>query len=294
VKGLKLRNALPGDMRAVFEFCKSTWPGYGDYIPRVWRQWIADPGSRLIVAELEDRPVGIAKVTQQSPGEIWLEGLRVDPRYRHRGVARALNLEVLKTAKRMRPRSVRFCTGMTNRAPRHMAEKVGFRVAARLRNYWQKARKGKVRGDLARKRDFEKVYSFVVNSRFLKLTSGLISAGWIFREASGPLLLEYLKEKRIMVIRKGSEIAGVGIYPLEENDRALALGFVDGDRASVRVLAKNCMYLGEARGLSHCSISVPTRGFARIIEEAGYRREDSIGQVVYELPVEELKSLSLA
>lgn len=294
MKGLTLRDARPADRQAILDFCKSTWPDYGDYVPRVWGHWIADTGGRFIVAELDGRPVGIGKITQMRPGELWLEGLRVDPRYHRLGIARAINLEVLRTVGRMKPGAVRFCTGMTNRATRSMAEKHGFRVAARLRYYWQKARKAGVRGDFAVKRDIEDVYDFILNSRFLRLTSGLIAEGWVFREFNRDLLEAYVEEKRVIILAGSGAIGGVAVYPFEENDRSLTLGFVEGDDASVRVLAKNCMYLARARNLSYCSAAVPSRGYARRIEHAGYRRKDSVGQVVYELGRRDLERLSIA
>jgi len=294
VKGLKLRKARPGDRQAIFEFCKATWPGYGDYIPRVWREWIADAGGRLVVAELGGRPVGLGKVTRLGPGEIWLEGLRVDPRYRHRGIARAISFEVLRIVKRMGPGTVRFCTGVANRATRRMAEKQGFNVAARLRYYWQNSRRAGLRGDFAQARDISGVYDFIVNSRFLRLTRGLIGEGWVLREFSRDLLTDYVREKRVVILRKSHGIAGAAVYPFEENDRSLTLGFVDGDEASVRILTRNCMYLAKAQNLSYCSVAVPTRTYARLAEEAGYRRQDSVGQVVYELSIKGPKSLPLA
>jgi hypothetical protein len=255
---------------------------------------MADKGGRLIVAVLEGRPVGIGKVTEFSSGEVWLEGLRVDRRHRRAGIARAINLEVLRTVKRMKPRAVRFCTGMTNRATRHMAERYGFRVVARLRYYWQKSRKAGLRGTFAGKRDTENLYDFILNSGLLRLTSGLIAEGWVFREFSRSLLERYVKEKRVIVLPRSGAIGGVAIYPFEENDRSLTLGFVDGDDVSIRQLARNCMYLARARAQSYCSVAVPTRTYARMVERAGYRRKDSVGQVVYELTGKDLRRLSIA
>jgi ribosomal protein S18 acetylase RimI-like enzyme len=293
VTGLKLRDAKSADWQSVFDFCKSTWPEYGDYIPRVWRGWLNDRRGRLIVAEMDGHPIGIAKVTQFSKGEIWLEGLRVDPRYRGRGIARALNVEVLRTVRRMRPRAVRFCTGSDNRATRHMAEKMGFEIVARLRYYWQKSRRARVRGEFARKGDAETLHALVLDSPFLRLTAGLIAEGWVFREYNRALLNRYIREKRVVLLRRGKEIRGVAFYPFEENDGSLTLGFVDGDDVSTGILAKNCMYLAAARRLRYCSIAVPTRGFARICEGKGYKRADSVGQVVYELSWTRLESLTL-
>jgi ribosomal protein S18 acetylase RimI-like enzyme len=293
VRGLKLRDAQAGDRQAVFDFCRDTWPGYGDYIPRVWRDWLRDRSGRVIVAELDGRPVGLAKVTEFSKGEIWLEGLRVGREYRHRGIARALNLEVLQTVRRLQPRVVRLCTGADNLAARRMAEKGGFRIAARLRYYWQKSRKARVRGEIACKGDIDSLSEFILNSRYLRLTSGLIAEGWVFREFNRRLLTRYVNEQRVVVIRKPAGIAGAAIFPYEENDRSLALGFVDGDEGSIGILARNCMYLARMQGLTYCSVAVPSRRFAGSVEKAGFRRKDSTGQVVYELGGKVLESPAL-
>ena len=92
VKGLKMRDARRDDKGRVFEFTRKTWGQYGDFIPRVWHRWIGDKRGRLIIAELGGVPVGLAKITDFGRGEIWLEGLRVDPEQRGKGIARAINI----------------------------------------------------------------------------------------------------------------------------------------------------------------------------------------------------------
>lgn len=154
MRGLKFRDARARDRKAVFEFCRNTWPGYGDYIQLVWDKWMKEKGGRFILAELDGRPVGIARVSEFSKGEVWLQGLRVDPSLRKKGIANEINLEVLRTVKRMNPRAVRFCTARSNWASRHIGEKFGFRLAARFRFFWVKARRGRVRGRVAQMKDF--------------------------------------------------------------------------------------------------------------------------------------------
>lgn len=282
VKGLRLRDARAADRVPVLEFCRKTWPEYGDYIPRVWDRWLSDRRGRLIVAEFDGTPVGLAKVTDFGRGEIWLEGLRVDPRRRRGGIANAMHTEVLKTVRRLKPRTVRFCTGAPNKAGRRIGEKYGFEVIARFRYYWRKSRKGKVRGDVVTQRDADGIYDYIVKSQFLKLSSGQISEGWIFRKLSRPLLAGYIKEQRVIALEKAGGLAGVAIYPYEENDDSTTLGFVDGDPAAIKVLVRNCIYLTREQGLKYCSASVPTRGFARPIEQAGFLGSESVGQVVLE------------
>jgi ribosomal protein S18 acetylase RimI-like enzyme len=282
VKGLKTRDARAADREAVFEFCRSTWPDYGDYVQRVWSKWLRARRGRLLVAELDGTPVGLAKITDFGAGEVWLEGLRVDRRYRRRGVAGALNLEVLRTLKRMKPRVVRFCTGAPNRGSRHIGEKYGFEVAARLRYYWMKTRRGKPRGEQAQLEDLPSLHEFIARSRWLNRCSGLIAEGWIFREYSRARLRAYIGQGRVMLIRGKRGIRGAAIYPYEENDDATTLGFVEGDDRAITTLARNCFYIAKARGEAYCSAAVPSRTYPRLVEAGGFLRKESIGQVVLE------------
>ena len=282
MKGLRLRDAKPADRDAVLEFCRNTWVGYGDYIPRVWDKWIADTRGRFILAELDGTPVGMAKISDFGRGEVWLEGLRVTRKLRRQGIAHLIRLEVVKTLRRIRPRMVRYCTGATNSASRKVGARVGFDIAARTRYYWSKPRKGKIRGEWAKPSEADEIHRFMLASRFLELTSGLIGEGWVFRELSRGLLKKYIKERRVIVRRRAGALDGVAVYPYEENDRTITLGFIDGSESAIKDLARNCRYIAREKGYRECSVAVPTRGYARLIEEAGYKRKDSVRQVVLE------------
>ncbi len=280
MRGLKLRDARDTDKDVVLDFCRNTWRGYGDFIHQVWDEWIRARKGRFIVAEIEGRPVGIAKISDFGRGEIWLEGLRVDPRYRRKGIAKAINQEVIRTLKRIKPRAVRFCTDQSNRISRRIGTEYGFRVVARFKFYWQKPRRGRVRGKVANLIDAGAIYDFIVRSRFLQLSSGLVAEGWVFREFSRRLLRSYLNEGRVYIIRKQGFLRGVAIYPIDDKDGVITLGFVDGDQSSIKMLVRNCKYLGARAAMEYCSVVVPTRFFPRIVEQAGYGQKQRVGQVV--------------
>ena len=293
MRSLKLRDARPADRRAVFEFCRNTWPGYGDYIQLVWDDWMKEKGGRFILAELKGKPVGIAKVSEFSKGEVWLQGLRVDPSLRKRGIANQINLEVLRTVKRMNPRKVRYCTATRNWASRRIGEKFGFTLAARFRFFWSKSRKGGVRGRTARMRDFGAVYDFMESSRFIKISGGLIAEGWVFREFSPELLHAYIRNRAVMLIEGGAGLRGVAVYTVdrEEETDLVSLGYVDGDVGSIKALARNAFYLSAARGFSHCSAAIPTSYFVRLLRWSVYGKSETVGQVIYELSGERLRRM---
>jgi RimJ/RimL family protein N-acetyltransferase len=299
MKGLKVRDARPGDKKAVLEFCRNTWPGYGDYIESVWGRWIRDRGGRFLLAELNGKPVGTAKMSEFSKGEIWLQGLRVDPALRGMGIANEINREVLRTVKRMKPRVVRFCTGTRNRASRHIGEKFGFTLTARFRFFWGKSRRGRIKGTVAGIKHLDAADEFIKGSRFLRFSGGLIAEGWVFRELTRDVLREYIRAGAVMLIVRKTrkpgepEIRGLAIYAVdrEDADTSVSLGFVDGDVGSIKALARNAFYLAAARGLPYCSAALPTRYFTRLLRRPVFGRSESIGQVIYQLGADSLRRM---
>ncbi|WP_175501517.1 GNAT family N-acetyltransferase [Halogeometricum limi] len=95
-----VRAARPEDYDAVAAFTEDTWSDRGgsDYIPDIYHDWIAeddgetrqtfvvDLGSETPSAELG----AIVQVVTLSPYEAWGQGLRVNPDYRGRGLAKAI------------------------------------------------------------------------------------------------------------------------------------------------------------------------------------------------------------
>lgn len=143
-----VRRARPGDTRAVLDFTRGTWDGW-DYIPRVWHAWLEAPDGVLLVAtpnvhrQLDlygrplspDRPIGIARVAILSEREAWLEGLRVDPGVRQRGVARLLHGACLVWARAQGATTVRYATGEENEGSHRLGAYHGFRLLRPWRSY---------------------------------------------------------------------------------------------------------------------------------------------------------------
>ena len=84
------RPALPMDTPQVLELAKHIWDGH-DYLPYVWEEWLTEPQGLLCVAEYGSRIAGVGKLTLLSPGQWWLEGLRVHPEFEGRGFASHIN-----------------------------------------------------------------------------------------------------------------------------------------------------------------------------------------------------------
>lgn len=85
-----VRQATLDDEAAVVEFTRDTWPDRGgDYLPRVFADWVESDGDaqRTLVAEVDGAVAGIVQCVLLSGHEAWMQGMRVAPGARGRGVS---------------------------------------------------------------------------------------------------------------------------------------------------------------------------------------------------------------
>src|SRR5271157_1929223 len=82
----RIREARPSDKEPLIDFIKDVWGGH-DYIPKVWDAWIGDRKARMFVVEVDGRPVGMNRMRFLPDGVAWLEGARIHPDFRRKGLA---------------------------------------------------------------------------------------------------------------------------------------------------------------------------------------------------------------
>lgn len=126
-----IREARSSDRRQVAELAALTWR-WGDYLMSVWRRWLNSPNGDLLVAEADGKIVGIMYVEYRPAGEAYLAGARVHPRWRRMGVATALTIECLERARSRGRNLATLATSVRNEAAQRLAQKLGFRLRAKL------------------------------------------------------------------------------------------------------------------------------------------------------------------
>jgi len=146
---LVIRRARPADRAEVMAALRSD-----DYVPDVFDEWVRLRRDRLFVATLDMRVVGVARLSWLDPTHAWLEALRVHPRFRRRGVGRALMRHRIGLARDGGARWIAFSTAADNEPMRRNARALGFRVAARFQGVEATAVAGEPpararRGDIA-------------------------------------------------------------------------------------------------------------------------------------------------
>ncbi|HSQ36739.1 MAG TPA: GNAT family N-acetyltransferase [Acidimicrobiia bacterium] len=125
-----LRPAHPEDKEQIVAFTRGTFP-WGDYIDRVFDQWLADPAGTTVVAEVSGEAVGLARSTLLSPAEAWAQGLRVHPQHRRRGLGTALLDRLADWATGQGAKVIRLSSEDSNSAAGALIPTVGFRPVGR-------------------------------------------------------------------------------------------------------------------------------------------------------------------
>jgi GNAT superfamily N-acetyltransferase len=128
---ITIRRARASDKKVVLGFCRRTWGEWGDYIDKVWDEWLRDRKGFFAVASLGERPIGTAKLTLLNKREAWFEGPRVDPSFRGMGLSHLLTGFLARKALKLGAESVRYATGARNRASLHIGKSWGLGLVGR-------------------------------------------------------------------------------------------------------------------------------------------------------------------
>lgn len=126
---LVCRPALAGDKAGMLALTAQIWDGH-DYVPQVWDDWLLDSVGRLIVAQQQDRIVGLGKLTCLATGQWWVEGLRVHPELQGRGIASHMHAYLLQTWERIGSGVLRLATNAKRLPIHHLCYRTGFKKVA--------------------------------------------------------------------------------------------------------------------------------------------------------------------
>lgn len=141
---LGVRRARADDKDAILAFASTTWDGW-DYIPEAWDAWLTAQDGALLLVEAGEaidttegrialgQPIGISRLALLAEGEAWLEGIRIDPRVRGRGVATALQVAEFAWARAQGARWIRYATGEQNEGSHRLGARHGIRILSRWR-----------------------------------------------------------------------------------------------------------------------------------------------------------------
>jgi len=251
---VEIRRARPEDRPAILAISAQIWGGE-DYVPHVLDGWLLDEG--FVVAELDGQVTGFAKMTLLSPGEVWLEGLRVDPAQRGRGVAKSLARHQLDAALTLKPRSIRFATAEENVESLHIAGKQGFREVARFTYVEGSVQDQTTLPEVVPICDVAQAWEFVRASPAHGDAHGLLALGWRFPELTMARFADLVAAGAAFAC--GDPVRGVLVQAPDPYaaDLYAAIAFLDGDDEAWDALLRFAHAKAHSNGQTTLAAMVP-------------------------------------
>lgn len=281
-----IREARPEDRPAMERICAHTWDS-GDYIQEVWDEWLAGENGPLLVVELNTvGVVSLNKVTRHPAGQFWLEGMRVDPEYRGRGIARRCLDWNVAYAREQGGRVVRLSTAGHNTTVHRMVARAGMERVAEGTLRVAPALPGGRRPAILVPADGDAVARFWRGSPVLAAMAGLYSRDWTWQELSAAALAAMLERGEVVAERApNGSLAAVATIHHQAGDEEMWVGIADGEPAAVQSLALAIRAGAAEAGAGEARAMLPCVPWLReAFQAAGFAADDWDDELwVYEL-----------
>jgi RimJ/RimL family protein N-acetyltransferase len=267
---LVIRRARRSDRRDVLAAVRTLWGG-NDRIPDVFDAWVTHRSGPFFVAESGGRVVGMGKLTVVSPTEGWLEGGRVAPRWRRKGIATALIAHRIAYARERGMHVLRFSTASENTPIHRAARHFGFRHVATLSRHEAPAAAGRPPARATRAQE----------RAVLRRVGRLVQRGhgWEWREITP-------RDVRSAIARGRAFVSGEGVGAAavlgDRYEGSLMVAAVGGQARELANLLLGLRAEATRRGLDDASFYVSNGTERRAARSAGYRKPWSGETYVFE------------
>jgi ribosomal protein S18 acetylase RimI-like enzyme len=207
-----VRRARASDKEPLMKFIRKVWGGH-DYIPSVWDEWLADKKSILDVLTVDGLPVGLGRLRYLDDGAGWLEGARVHPEYRGRGLAGVLGGALIKEGGEKGVTTFRLTSSSWNWSAHRQVAKMGFREVSRVSVYEPKkgarfrAQTGVRR---AGKKDVPAVEQIAMSSKEYRAGAGVYWDAFTATKLGREQLLKLAGQGSVLVCEGAVAVAKLG------------------------------------------------------------------------------------
>lgn len=292
---LAIRPAREGDRAAIEAIAAQVWDGH-DYLPQVLEEWLADREGLFCVATVRGLVVGTGKLTRLDADQWWLEGLRVAPPYRGRGIGRVLHHYLVNQARRRGPGTLRFSTGSGNEAVHKLAGETAFRQVAAFVPCGAPAEAYSTAGLAALGlADADRAWAFLQAAPHFEATRRTLEERWRFL----PLTQERLTERLAAGLvygwlgtggETGEALVGLAVLGTprrvtsgEDEETRLCVGYMDALPGEWIPLARALRGLAATQGHPRVSVkALRAKDVLGALSEAGYERRLDMDVLLFE------------
>jgi GNAT superfamily N-acetyltransferase len=270
--------------------CAQTWD-WGDYVPEVWDDWLvgiarspamsSGGAGLLIVGEWEGQVVALSRIDFQTPDQVWLEAMRVDPDYRRRGIAGHFLDYSIDYARERGARVVRLGTGGNNTPVHVLAARAGMEcVGVYVQWNAEPLPEGPPLVCLTPGQEGQ-LLAFLEKSPVLAHTRGLYSVDWAWQELTAERVAQFLAAGQVAAHRpREVELAALALIHADPDGEELWIGFADGQFQAVAGLATRIRTNAAQQGIGKVRVMLPDLEWLReAFRSAGYGPGDWEGEL---------------
>ena len=243
-----IRKAIPEDKSSLEEMVRAMG---GDYLPEVFERWVKD---NFYVIELNGKIIGTGKITLLPNKVGWMEGLRVHPEYRGRGLGKLMHNFLIERGSELAEEGVidalEFATNQYKSLSAHMALKTGFHVIAEFHHLRMKVS------------EFEPKKPMASGLSLNDLSLEVIPLGWKFVHKSRESVKWLVKHGEVY------KISGIKFLVPREGRTFTPLSF---KQASIGKILRGISWIAKDKGFEEFKIMLP--GFIGI-NDLNLRQEE--------------------
>jgi ribosomal protein S18 acetylase RimI-like enzyme len=312
-----VRPARPDDREAVLAFGQETWGGI-DYIADVWEDWLTAESGALLVAAIEEQPVGLVHLAMPSHEDAWLECLRVNPSMRRHGIGRVLTSQALVVAREQGAKVARLFTSSENLAAQELVmRRFGFQKVAEVGRYTGRAlesgsdpdadalleTEASVPGShqepaadppslgprllLAGAEDYTRLRDWLKQSNLAPANGGLQFGGWRAWTLRDADLQDYLANGEAWLLEEWDVIQSVALVRDAGREMSplatLQVRYIDGTAGGISALALVLREIAQERELEQIELWLPDLLILQdAMNGAGYSRSSHEKMWVYQ------------
>ena len=248
---VELRPVRVSDRERVAEISADVWDGH-DYIPRVFDEWVSDPGAWFQAAELDGELVGVQRLRPIAPSVIWYEGLRVASSHRRRGLARAMLTAAAAQARGLGFTDLRLATANPDAIALFRSAGFSLLVAPRL---WRARRlEGDEPARMPSPADAARLFKLVQADPALTAYGGIMASGEWALDVDADLLGRLAGEGALRIAASGRAMAAVREGWGGDN---LWAYFVTGSGGTLQELLLALRYEADVDGMEGVSLWAP-------------------------------------
>jgi len=227
------------------------WEGH-DYIPRVFDDWVSDPGAWFQAAEVDGELVGIQRLRPIARTVVWYEGLRVAPQRRRQGLARAMLNAAAGQARGLGFTELRLATA--NPDAISLFRSAGFRTLVEPRLWRGRRIEGEEPARMAAPADAGRLLAILRGDPALAAYGGVMANGEWALDVDAELLTRLAEEGALRITAGGRALAAVREGWGGDN---LWAYFVSGSGGALQELLLTLRFEADSLGMDGVSLWAP-------------------------------------